>query len=300
MKAVILAAGLGTRLRPWTDRVPKALVPILHRPSLLRVADRLRAAGVGTLCVNTHHLADQVVEALRGQDAVVVHEPEILDSGGGVANFRELLAGEECFLVHNCDVYSNLDLGLLVEEHRARGSVATLALVSHPPTDKVLLEAGGRVRAIEPGPGTRWTYSGVAVLSPEVLAALPAGVPSSLVDAFRALIRRGAPVLGHLQPGAWWSDFGDPASYLALHEALLAGRAPWPPDGTPPGPWSVEVGALVDPGARLEGWGCLSAGARVGAGATLRNCVVWPGARVAPGTFLADRIVADPEGPERP
>lgn len=290
MKAVILSAGLGTRLRPLTEVVPKALVPVLHRPALLRVADRLRAAGVGTLCVNTHHLAGQVVEALAGRDALLSHEPVILGSGGGVAGFRDRLEEEDCFLVHNCDVFSDLDLGRLVEDHRRSGAAATLALVEHAPTDKVSSDRQGRITGFGGGPGPLLTYSGVAVLSPLVFRHLEPGAPSSLVDAFRSLLRSGECVRAHRQPDAWWTDLGHLASYLALHRDLLTGRAPWPGD-EPPGPWSLEPGAEVSSTAVLEGWGCVSAGAFVGAGARLRDCVVWPHAHVVPGTSASSSVI---------
>lgn len=275
MKAVILAAGLGTRLRPLTELVPKALVPVLHRPALLRVADRLREAGVLTLCVNAHHHADQVARALPG--AVVAREPDILDSGGGVAHFRDLLQDDDCFLLHNCDAYTTLDLSRLVEDHRRHRPAATLVLVSNPATDKILVRNQEILEIGEPGPG-RLTYGGVAVLTPEVLRHLEPGRPSSLVDAFRRLLRERRPLRAHVQAEASWTDLGSLRSYLDLHRDLLTGRLPWPDPGIPERPWSVRAPLPGD--VRLDGWGCVSEGAEVHHGTRLRDSVILPGASV--------------------
>lgn len=276
MKAVILAAGLGTRLRPLTQAVPKALMPVLHRPALLRVADRLRAAGVATLCVNAHHHADQVARALP--DAVVHVEPVILDSGGGIANFTPLLQEDEAFLVHNCDVYSTFDLERLLREHEEHRPAATLALTRNPATDKVLLHPDGRIMEIgEVGPG-RFTYAGIAVLTPQVLARLEPGRPAALPDVLRGLLRDGRPLRGFLQPDAAWNDLGSPRSYLQLHRDLLTGRLPWPDPGLPERPWSVR--APLPEGVVLTGWGAVSPGARVHPGARLQDSVILDGADV--------------------
>lgn len=276
MKAVILAAGLGTRLRPLTEAVPKALVPVLHRPALLRVADRLRAAGVATLCVNAHHHADQVARALP--EAVLHVEPVILDSGGGIANFKAVLQHEEAFLVHNCDVYSTFDLQRLLAEHQEHHPAATLALASNPPTDKVRLHPDGRIAEIgDVGPG-RFTYAGLAVLTPQVLARLEPGRPASLAEVLRGLLRDGHTLHGFRQPDAAWNDLGTPRSYLQLHRDLLTGRLPWPDPTPPERPWSVRAPLPRD--AVLHGWGLVAAGARVHPGARLEDCLVLDGAEV--------------------
>lgn len=276
MKAVILAAGLGTRLRPLTEAVPKALVPVLHRPALLRVADRLRAAGVATLCVNAHHHAEQVARALP--EAVVHVEPVILDSGGGIANFKRLLQEDEAFLVHNCDVYSTFDLRALLRHHQEHRPAATLALTRNPATDKVLLHPDGCIANLgEVGPG-RFTYAGIAVLTPEVLARLEPGRPASLPDVLRALLQSNRSLRGYLQPDAAWNDLGSPRSYLELHRDLLTGRLPWPDPGDPERPWSIR--ATVPGDVVLRGWGVVSQGARVHPGAVLEDSVLLDGAEV--------------------
>lgn len=276
MKAVILAAGLGTRLRPLTEAVPKALVPVLHRPALLRVADRLRAAGVATLCVNAHHHAEQVARALP--EAVVHVEPVILDSGGGIANFKRLLQEDEAFLVHNCDVYSTFDLERLLRAHEEHRPAATLALTRNPATDKVLLHDDGRIAELgDVGPG-RFTYAGIAVLTPEVLARLEPGRPAALPDVLRALLQDHRSLRGYLQPDAAWNDLGSPRSYLQLHRDLLTGRLPWPDPGAPERPWSIR--AAVPGDVVLRGWGAVSQGARVHPGARLENSVLLDGAEV--------------------
>lgn len=228
-RALVLAAGLGTRLRPLTDRLPKPLLPLGGEPLLARIAGRLRAAGVTHLAVNAHHLADRIeaaARALPGFDEVAVFpEPEILGTGGALWGARAFLDGDGPFLLHNGDVECDADLAALWAAHVGSGAEATLLLTSWPEVDSVRLGADGRVRDIGDRLGAaphdadrRLTYTGVAVLEPRFLDRLPAGA-SSLVDALSAALSDdpGA-VRGHAPEGLAWSDLGTPGRYL---DALL-------------------------------------------------------------------------------
>jgi NDP-sugar pyrophosphorylase family protein len=147
MKAMVLAAGLGTRLRPLTDDKPKALVEVAGRTLLEITLERLRGAGVREVIVNAHHFADQLVEYLRahenfGMRVEVSREDVLLDTGGGLKQAAWFFRGEdEPFLVHNVDVVSGIDLGRMVEAHRERGALATLA-VKNRETSRLLLFDG--------------------------------------------------------------------------------------------------------------------------------------------------------------
>ncbi len=144
MKAMILAAGLGTRLRPWTLSHPKALVPVGGVPMLRRVIERLRCEGVGRIGVNIHHFGEQIVEYLEasGESGAVVSDERqcLLDTGGGVAAMAPLLDPEgEGFLVHNVDILSDAPLGRLWRHHQQSGGEGVTLLTSDRPSSRRLV-----------------------------------------------------------------------------------------------------------------------------------------------------------------
>ncbi len=141
---MIFAAGLGTRLRPLTDNMPKALVPVAGKPMLERVIMRLKEAGFNEITVNIHHFGEQIIDFLRANDnfGVEIHISDerdmLLDTGGGIKKTRHWLDGNEPFLVHNADILSNIDLTAFYRHHLESRAEATL-LVSERKTSRYLL-----------------------------------------------------------------------------------------------------------------------------------------------------------------
>lgn len=222
MKAMVLAAGLGTRLRPVTDRLAKPAVPFFGRAILLRTLDLLAETGVTEAVVNTHWRSGDIEQLLDSSPVPVrlSHEPEILGTGGGIAKVREVFRGLEAFLLVNGDVVFDLPLAEAFVAHRASGAAATLLLLPNPDPSRY-----GRVVATAPfhagcsddplrridrilGPGSGeegFLYTGAAILSAEALARLPEG-PSELVPTlFRPLAAEGK-LGGYLSTGAWYSS----------------------------------------------------------------------------------------------
>lgn len=293
MRGVVLCAGLGTRLSPLTDHVPKPLVPVANRPVLDLVLDRLAAAGIREVGINLHHkaaLIEQFLAHREGRLPVprVVFEPEILDTGGGIAHFRPWANGPppEGLVVHNADVVTDIDIGDLLAAHREHDAEATLALVDHPTTNVVRVDEGGVVRDIRgrlgvaPILGPLRTFSGVYVLSPRFLARLEIGKRSSVVDALVAAIHeRPGSVRGVVQPeSVFWRDLGDVASYLGLHREILVEGRLGPGGGG--GPVRIHEGACIDPTARLEGFVAIGDACHIGRHVRLTDCVVWPRTRI--------------------
>lgn len=144
MKAMIFAAGLGTRLRPLTDNMPKALVPVAGKPMLERVILRLKEAGFNDIIINIHHFGQQIIDFLHannnfGADIHLSDERDmLLDTGGGIKKARPFLDGNEPFLVHNADILSDIDLAAFYRHHLESGAEATL-LVSERKTARYLL-----------------------------------------------------------------------------------------------------------------------------------------------------------------
>lgn len=301
MNAMVLAAGLGTRLAPLTLRRPKCLMPVMNTPLLGWWLKRLAAWGVAGAVVNTHHLADSVRAWLadRPADGLMVaesHEPVILGTGGGLVAARAAL-GPGPFLLVNADVLATADLRPLAAALESAGAAAVLGLIDDARFNSVAVDAAGRVlgfrgQALTAEPAAWRTYAGLAAIAPELLDFLPATGYSTLVDGLSAAINAGRPVLGMELPG-FWDDLGTPERLLLLHRRLIAD----PPAGlealAAPGPIVLGRGAVVEPGAAVEGFCVLGAGARVAAGAVVADSLLLPGAAVLAGARVRDAVLGD-------
>jgi NDP-sugar pyrophosphorylase family protein len=241
MDAMIFAAGLGTRLRPLTDRKPKALVELGGTPILERVARRLIDAGADRLIINTHHFAELIDEFVKRRDGFGVevhlsHEPdEPLDTAGGLSHAASLFRRDQPFLLHNCDVMSDIDLRALHAAHLAGDAMATLAVLP-PSAERYLLfddqglcgysprGGGDDVFSRDPvGTELRRDFAGIHVVSPELLDTLPAPRPYSIILHYLELTRQRHRIGLYEQPGARWIDIGS-------HEKLEAARVEFAPD----------------------------------------------------------------------
>lgn len=271
---MVFAAGLGTRLRPLTDLLPKPVVPLMNRPLAAYALERLAAAGVTRCAVNTHHLASEVARALRdhvpaGLEIVYSHEPELLGTGGGLRRGLERLGPtHEPILVMNGDIFFWPDLEGALALHRRLGAFATMVVRRDPRAARfgAIEVGGGRVRRIlgRPadvgGPLETRMFTGVHVLSPEVVDALPRE-GCVIRQGYQRWLEEGR-VIGGFVDDAPWRDLGTPEEYLRAHLELLDGTLRWP--GVVPAGGDVVLGA----------------GARVDPGVTLSRVVVWPGTHV--------------------
>jgi NDP-sugar pyrophosphorylase family protein len=298
MKAMVLAAGLGLRMRPLTLLRAKPILPVLNRPLLHRTLRHLARAGVREVVINLHHLPGTVTRAVGdgrffGLRIRYSREREILGTGGGPRKVRAFF-GDDPFLLVNGDVLFDFDLRALVRRHRARGALATLALRPNPDPERygpVVTDRGGVVRWL-PGArpprrrGTVSLFTGVHVMDPSLLDRLPAGRPADSVrDLYAPLLSTGR-IHGVRTPGRWL-DLGEPRLYLLAQLRLLAGAAR-----------SSRGRALVDPRARVgEGArvdrSVVGEGAVIGRDAVVARSVLWSGARIGDGARVDGSIVTD-------
>lgn len=242
MRAMIFAAGLGTRLKPLTDTMPKALVPVGGQPLLAHVIRKLADAGYSHLVVNVHHFPDQIIGYLQEHDFGVRIDISderdfLLETGGGIAHARPFLEGEP-FLVHNVDILSNLDLGWLREQHRPE-SLATL-LVSERQTQRYLLFredgrlagwtnlASGEVRSpypdLDPSACRRLAFSGIHYMGAGIFEAMEAlEMPRRfpIMDFYLKACDR-YPIYAAIQPSLRLLDVGK-LDTLAAAEAFIRG-----------------------------------------------------------------------------
>jgi len=236
MKAMILAAGLGTRLRPLTNTVPKPLLPIAGTPLIVWNLLLLKRHGFHEVVINLHHLGPMIEQALGngssyGLRIIYSREPVILGTGGGLKQAEPHFSGESV-LVLNGDTLVELDLGALCAFHQQRDAVATLALRKDPEAARwglVEMDSDNRVVRItgrgksESGPVQPRMFAGIHILHPRLLRDVPKGKESSIIDAYVAAIQRGEAVFGYDSEG-YWSDIGTPERYAQAEHDASAGR----------------------------------------------------------------------------
>lgn len=323
---MVLAAGLGTRLRPLTEAWPKPAIPLLGQPLFRYNLALLRGAGVTAVGINTHHLPDVMracaeAECRRaGLGLEAVHEPVIQGTGGGIRGLKHFLSGDD-FLVLNGDILFSLPLGPVVEAHRACGAAATMVLLPMPAGEAfaaVEVDPAGVVRRIAGhGPGGErlapWHFTGVHVMSPAVFDFMRGGGPEDINrEVYVRMLQAGLSVRGHMVSG-YWSDLGTPSRYLAAQRDLLFGQVPLAPFGEADpfaglqrtqagwispganasgaglaGPVHLSSGATLRPGAKLGSAVHVAAGAEVGEGARLNRVAVFPDTHVRPGEELVE------------
>jgi NDP-sugar pyrophosphorylase family protein len=241
MKAMILAAGLGTRLRPLTNDRPKALVEVGGRTMLEITLSRLREFGVREVMVNVHHFADMVVDYLKadnfGMRIEVSREEELLDTGGGLKKagwffLEDSARRDEPFILHNVDVLSTIDLGRMVQFHREQQALATLA-VQERETSRYLLfderlrlcgRRAGRDGVPELVRSCHQTkalaFSGVHVISPRIFENITEDGAFSIIPTYLRLSARGENILGFRADEYYWRDLGRPENIAKAENEL--------------------------------------------------------------------------------
>ena len=233
MTGMIFAAGYGTRLKPWTDSHPKALVPVAGRPALDRVVERMLDAGITRIVVNTHHFADQIHRYIASREwadhVVISHEPELLDTGGGLRKALPLI-GPGPVLMHNADVMTDIDLRVMMAAHESSHADATLLTDVRPSARFLLFRPTGTLCGYYRTDGTRVMpadlpadstcgayarcFDGVHIMSPALYPALmdfaKADTKFSITDFYRATGMSHQVYSYDLPAGDHWFDIGRP------------------------------------------------------------------------------------------
>jgi NDP-sugar pyrophosphorylase family protein len=232
MKAMILAAGLGTRLRPLTDNRPKALVEVAGRTLLEITLRRLCSFGIREVIINTHHFAEMVVEYLKkkgnfGMRIEISHEETLLDTGGGLKKaawffLEDRSPMEEPFLLHNVDVISTIDLDRMVQFHQEHQALATLAVQDRETSRYLLFDEQGQLCGRQAGRDqppemarpSRQTqalaFSGVHIISPRLLSLMTEQGVFPIVQTYLRLAGQGEKILAFRADEYYWRDLGRP------------------------------------------------------------------------------------------
>ncbi len=231
MKAMILAAGLGTRLRPVTNTRPKALVEVTGRTLLEITLARLSSFGVGEVIINVHHFADMIVDYLKAHDNFGLHieisrEEQLLDTGGGLKKaawffLQDSAHADEPFILHNVDVISTIDLRRMLEFHNEKQALATLAVQRRRSSRQLLFDSDLRVcgrqilqeqEIVRSTPHVQpFAFSGIHVISPRLLPLMQEEGAFSIIDTYLNVSARGEHIVAFPADDAYWRDLGRPA-----------------------------------------------------------------------------------------
>jgi len=241
MKAMILAAGLGTRLRPLTDTRPKALVEVAGRTLLEITLSRLRAFGVREVIINVHHFADMILACLKQNDNFGMHievsrEEVLLDTGGGLKKaawfFLQNAASDEPFILHNVDVISTIDLRRMLHFHAEKQALATLMVQDRETSRYLLFDEQLLLCGRRRGPDQKTelvrssqqvqalAFSGIHIISPRLLGMMSEEGVFSIITSYLRLAAQGGRVLALRADEYCWGDLGSPDSVLQAAQDL--------------------------------------------------------------------------------
>jgi NDP-sugar pyrophosphorylase family protein len=321
---MILAAGLGSRLRPLTTHLPKPLVPILNRPLLWYLIGQVRRAGVREIAINLHYRGEQIRSWLgRGEqlgvEVMYSEEAELLGSAGGVRRMRHFFGNEPALIVHG-DILFDIDLSAVIQYHLSHAALATIVLhPAHHRYDygKIRVNAHGQIAQFVDqqapwvsGPLIETLFTGVQILDPAVLDAVPtASVAALTTEVYPALLSSPSRLYGYLMHG-YWSDIGTPRRYWETNMDAVAGRVGSvlkltaaeddlrvAPQGLarragiirPPVvvPSDVDVQSSAGVGPRV----ILGEGCDLAHDVRLAQSILWPRVRVGRGVTIARSIV---------
>jgi NDP-sugar pyrophosphorylase family protein len=314
---MILAGGLSTRLYPLTRQVPKPLVPIAGEPNSAHVMRYLHSFGIDEVAINVHYLANAIATTFGDGSAYGVklkylHEAQLLGSAGAVKQMEDFF--DETFVVVGCDDLTDLRLDALIDFHRKRGALATIALVPAEDVSHygvVVVDDSGRIVEFQekPARGTEKSHlvnTGIYVFEPEIFARIPAGEFYDFgKQVFPQLQAENAAFYGLELHGAYWCDIGTPGEYRRATNDVLSGKvrlAGARAKGIPPDAalgddvlisGDVRIGARVQlgNGVRVIGPSVIGDVVFVGDGAVIERSIVWDRATIGEGAHIVDSIV---------
>jgi mannose-1-phosphate guanylyltransferase len=316
MKAMVLAAGLGTRLRPLTYEITKPMVPVLDRPVMEHIVELLERYGFDEVIANLHYFPDSIREYF-GERLSYRFEPELLGTAGGVRGCADFF-GDEPFLVISGDALTDIDLGAFLARHRQSGGIATLAVKQVADTREygvVLHDRDGRITGFQEKPAPEEALSdlgncGIYMFEPRIFDYFPAGpFVDWAQDVFPVLLENDVPFYIH-ELGEYWNDVGSLSELRQGTVDALRGELHLQIEGEEVSPGVLVAGGVsplradteldghawigrdvqIGEGVRLMGPIVLGDGARVGDRAQLRGCIVFPGTEIAPESILIDAI----------
>jgi NDP-sugar pyrophosphorylase family protein len=286
MKAIILAAGLGTRLKSLTENRPKALMPIVNRPVIARNIEYLKSFGVKNIAVNAHHHYRQIVDYLRdgesfGMELVVRVEKDILGTGGAIKNLSDFCR-EEPFIVMNGDILTDINLTSAYEYHINSGNIATMILHDYGPFNQVMINNGQVVGIPRQKSTGGLAFTGMHILSPLILYHIPGPGYSDIIDCYNKLLDSGAGIGAYVSENHYWRDIGNPESYIAANREFL---------GFEKQSFAVGPGSAIAPSVKFKEWAAVGEGAVIERGVEIERSILWDHVSVRSGVRIIDSVV---------
>jgi NDP-sugar pyrophosphorylase family protein len=244
MKAMIFAAGLGTRLRPLTDTMPKALVPVAGKPMLEHVILKLKLSGFNDITINIHHLGQQIIDFLKANNnfGVTIHisdeRNKLLDTGGGIKKARTFLdCGKEPFLIHNVDILSNVDLQDFYQRHVDNKSIATVLASPRETSRYLIFDKQNKLQGwinkktgdtkptgflFDENVQNTFAFSGIHILSPDIFPLMESaewGDKFSIIDFYLSICRQNT-IRGYIKDDLKLVDIGKPETLAKAEEFI--------------------------------------------------------------------------------
>ena len=290
---MILAAGIGTRLRPLTSIRPKALMPVANQPVLGATIEYLKKFGVTQIAVNAHHLSDHLVKYLDGGKPFglkieVLVEAEILGTGGGIKNAAGFW-GVEPFLVINSDIITDLDLSAAIIAHENAGNKATLVLHDYRPFNKIKVNENSEIVEIPHGfRPENLAFTGIHIIDPELINFIPEGVYYDIVDCYRQLIGSGIKIGAYVAQDFYWRDIGTVGDYMLANKEALKGI-----------PFLIPSSCVIGEGVITKDWAVIGEDSLVEEGSEVTRSVLWDQVRIRKGVRIIDSIVTSSKNVNR-
>jgi len=295
-QAFILAAGLGKRLRPLTDDLPKPLIPIFQKPLITFALDHLLGVGVKKFVINTHRYPELFRSFFdrgdyAGVPVTLVHETELLETGGGIKN-AEGSIGSDPFITYSGDILTDSSLQLLIEEHFRRGNDVTLALRDTGLASDIALrdyrvvDIANRYRI-----DGNLDFANIAVWNSAIFQRIPPQKKISFIPILSNWIGQGGKIGGLVINDGKWFNIGSRTEYLDVHRTIL--QEDWKPNYVKNRDWPERISksAIVDASAELRGCSVVGERCRLGAEAVLEDTILWPDAEIASKSQLHGCIV---------
>ena len=295
-QAFVLGAGLGLRLRPLTDDLPKPLIPIFQKALITFALDHLIDGGVSRFVINTHKLPELFqnffgANDYAGRSIALVHEPQLLETGGGIKNVEAHL-GSEPFITYSGDVLTDIALQHLIDEHFRRRNDVTLALRETGLATQIAFR-DHRIADIAKRYGTagNFDFANIAVWNRDIFEKIPPQRKISFIPVLADWIGQGGKIGGLVVNEGKWFNISSRAEYLDVHRMII--RESWRPHYVKTREWPERVAttALVDPTTQLRGCTVVGRDCRVGADVILDDTILWPGSEIASKSQLEGCIV---------
>ncbi len=301
VKAIILAAGYGTRLQPLTDILPKPLVPLIGKPLIRHTLSRLLQDGISSIGVNTHHHAALMQKFATEQNDCTLHishEPTILGSAGGIRGFHDFLEGDDFFRSCNGDSVTNITIDQYLPDFLEHSPLVMMLLHDCRGYNNVCINSAGEVIDLRDSLNlkpadtcARLAYTGIAYMSRAFLKLIPPGASELVPLLLKLITTQPGSVRAAIAHNIAWCDIGTPASYMQAHHEILLQRLPLIPEcDMPPANLFLGEGSMIPEDCTVKGFTSIGKDCRIEPGCSLRDCIIWDQTTLAAGSTLNNVI----------